>query len=85
MREPQVHSHITGKLPDSHPLANDEYVTCAACNAVLHAVANECMQTWIETGEGNYCLRCFNEWAFDTAGASVLEDRWGLPDEADHN
>ena len=57
MREPQVHSHITDCLPDEHPFAR-KYVFCdhPGCNAQLHAGNNECMETWIETGIGNFCL-----------------------------
>lgn len=58
MNEPQIHSHITDGLPHMHPLA-DEQVTCTRCGVLVHAFNNECMQTWVETGLGNYCLVCF--------------------------
>lgn len=58
MKEPQIHSHITDYLDESHPL-HDKEVYCASCKEMLHFYINECMQTWIETGEGNYCVKCF--------------------------
>jgi len=71
--EPNIHSHITDVLDDSHPLAY-ETVYCDKCrSAMLHAANNECMQTWIETGKGNFCTHCFC-----TMGIEVLEDDMGL-------
>ena len=72
MKEPHIHSHIEDCLPETHPLAC-ETVLCKNCGAMVHAFNNECMQTWIETGNGEYCLRCFND-----IGGEVLENRYGL-------
>lgn len=55
--EPRIHSHITDELPDDHPLAFVA-VECKRCNVLVH-IGNECMQTWVETGQGAYCLTCF--------------------------
>jgi hypothetical protein len=73
-REPEIHSHIIDYLPVDHPLANEE-VFCKSCGEMLHAPNNECMQTWIESGTGNYCLGCFA-----TERGSVLTHEDGLPD-----
>ena len=58
LAEPQIHSHIEDGLPDSHALAF-ESVGCETCGAMLHAGNNECMQTWVETGLGPFCAKCF--------------------------
>lgn len=58
MREPQIHSHITDSLPNNHPLA-EKNIHCNKCNEMVHACNNECMQTWVEAGKGNFCLACF--------------------------
>lgn len=70
--EPKIHSHITDVLPDDHRLAR-ESIFCEKCGDMLHAFNNECMQTWVETGRGNFCLKCFAA----TRG-EVLEDCDGL-------
>lgn len=75
MQEPKIHSHITDVLPDEHPLAHEQ-IRCVACEVLVHAFNNECMQTWVETGLGNYCLRCFAS----TRG-EVLGDEDGLKAE----
>ena len=72
MREPQIHSHITDVLADEHPLAYD-HVECVVCKELVHAANNECMQTWVESGSGNYCLKCFAD------HGTVLEDGEALP------
>ena len=72
MREPLIHSHITDELLDDHPLAF-KTVDCEKCGVMVHASNNECMQTWVETGEGNYCLRCFAKLT-----GEVIEDIWAL-------
>lgn len=56
--EPLVHSHVTDVLPDDHPLAAVD-VHCDRCSALVHSQINECMQTWVETGRGNYDVLCF--------------------------
>jgi len=78
MRAPVLHTHIEDVLPDDHPLAFDTvYCEGPECNRMLHAFNNECMQTWVETGKGNYCIWCFMR---VTKGPEVLEEEWGLPD-----
>lgn len=56
--EPRMHSHISDGLPVDHPLAYRR-VYCERCNTLLHMQTNSCMRTWIESGRGNYCMRCF--------------------------
>ncbi len=56
--EPLLHSHITDELPPDHPLAH-ERVYCDRCQTLLHLQTNSCMRTWIESGCGNFCVRCF--------------------------
>lgn len=58
LTEPQLHSHITNHLADSHLLAKRQ-VSCERCETILHLHSNNCMRTWVETGNGNYCLYCF--------------------------
>lgn len=60
MNEPLLHTGITDTLPDAHPLAWTA-VGCdnVSCSELLHASNNENMRGWVETGRGNYCLRCF--------------------------
>ena len=57
-KEPLIHSHIMDMLPTNHPLAFTE-VDCDKCKVQVHAVNNECMQTWLETEDGNFCTKCF--------------------------
>ena len=40
----------------------------------VHAENNECMQTWVETGIGAFCLRDFAEEAQE-----VMPERFALP------
>jgi hypothetical protein len=56
--EPRLHSHVTDGLPIGHPLARTR-VYCDRCETLLHMQTNSCMRTWIESGGGNYCVRCF--------------------------
>lgn len=56
--EPLIHSHITDSLPDEHPNAILS-VYCDKCKEMIHAFNNECMQTWLETEQGNFCTKCF--------------------------
>ena len=58
MEEPRIHSHITDVLPGEHALAYEQ-VQCLDCGRLVHAFNNECMQTWVETGRGAFCLKCF--------------------------
>ena len=57
-KEPLIHSFRTDILPEGHPLAY-ECVYCKTCDTMVHCSNNECMDTWIESEEGNYCLQCF--------------------------
>ena len=82
LRDPVLHTHIEDMLPDHHPLAFqqvrcDSKVRCEQWQerALLHAANNECMQTWVETGKGNFCLSCFLKLQEDP---TVIEDVWGL-------
>jgi hypothetical protein len=70
LSEPRIHSHVTDCLPDSHPLARTR-VRCDRCESLLHLHNNTCMRTWVETGRGNFCLRCFAL----SAGGDVPDDR----------
>lgn len=54
-RDPILHTGATDKLPDDHPRAWDR-ITCDSCGEDLHAFNNECMQIWVETAKGNFCL-----------------------------
>lgn len=56
--EPRLHSHVTDALPADHPLAYTR-VYCDRCETLLHIQTNSCMRTWIESGRGNHCVRCF--------------------------
>ena len=73
LSEPKIHSHIEDVLPGDHPLAY-EVVCCESCKVMVHAFNNECMQTWIETGNGNFCVPCF----FSTVDQKVLDRVFGL-------
>jgi hypothetical protein len=58
LAEPRLHSHIADGLPADHPLARRR-VHCDRCERLLHMQTNRCMRTWIESGRGTHCLRCF--------------------------
>jgi hypothetical protein len=84
-REPRLHSHVADALPADHPLASKR-VHCDRCETLLHLQSNSCMRTWLETGRGNFCLRCFIRVAGglvsdDTrlAGADCLPRSFALP------
>ena len=76
MREPLLHTNITDELPWEHPLAR-EALWCKRCDAMLHASNNECMQPWVETGGGPFCVPCFAAVYDETDDPMVL----ALPDE----
>lgn len=78
MQDPKIHSHIEDVLPNEHPLSH-KCVLCSTCGGMLHASNNECMQTWIETGNGNFCVRCFAK----IKGVSALGDEYGLMPNAE--
>lgn len=58
MSEPLIHSHIEDVLDDTHQSAFKN-VWCGDCHTLVHASNNECMTTWVESGEGDFCLTCF--------------------------
>lgn len=58
MSEPLIHSHIEDGLPDEHPMAFTDQ-QCLVCEEPVHAFNNECMQPWVESGLGVFCLFCF--------------------------
>jgi hypothetical protein len=84
--EPQIHSHVTHCLPARHPLAQSR-VRCDRCESLLHLPSNRCMRTWVETGDGNFCLRCFvvaaggatPDHRGQLAGVDCLPPGFGLP------
>lgn len=82
LREPLIHTGITDVLPDDHPLAwKHVYCDCGhgpVRGELLHASNNENMQPWVETGAGNFTLKCFA----DFAEASEPED-YALPEGGD--
>ena len=74
--EPIIHTFVTDKLPDDHPLAFEE-VFCMKCGGMVHCFNNECMTMWVEFNEChvidydknwkengvnkyNYCFSCFS-------------------------
>jgi len=77
VREPIFHSWITDVLPDKHP---DAYrsIYCVECTAMVHAINNECMTPWFETGVGPHCLDCFTRAVNDLNDT----DTFALPDES---
>ena len=76
MEEPKIHSHITDSLEACHPLAfKNVFCSNNNCKEMVHAFNNECMQTWVETGKGNFCILCFNFYS-----KKVLDDSYGIPD-----
>lgn len=77
MKDPIIHSRISGELPDDHPLAFTE-VTCPNCGQVLHEMTNYCVQTWVETGAGNFDFSCWIDLVADMGHGKQLGDDWGL-------
>jgi hypothetical protein len=71
-RNPVLHTHVERGLPDGHPYAG-QAVYCQFCRDPLHASTNECLQTWVETGRGPYCLEDFTN-----ATGQVVDDDWSL-------
>jgi len=69
-QEPKIHSDIydsntsmnkRAPLPDNHPLVSEK-IYCQTCVIqVYDGVYRENDTTWVETGNGNYCLKCFYE------------------------
>lgn len=62
-----------------HDNFSHDSVYCDRCSEMLHlgAVRNKNQKTWVETGKGNFCLKCFcNETNY---GESLRDDdTWGL-------
>jgi hypothetical protein len=56
--EPRLHSHVGDGLAADHPLAQMR-IYCDRCDSLLHLQTNSCRRTWIESGRGNFCVRCF--------------------------
>jgi hypothetical protein len=83
--EPLLHSHVTARLPRKHPLARSR-VCCDRCRSIVHLPSNSCMRTWVETGNGNFCLRCFTlaagggtpEHRSQLAGVDCLPPSFGI-------
>jgi hypothetical protein len=78
--EPQIHSHNIDVLAYDHPWAWEQ-VYCESCSELVHAVNNECMQTWIEYGAKErraICATCFGITGDTEFGLGVLEDRFVL-------
>ena len=75
MTDPVLHSHVSDELPPMHPLAF-KALYCVECREMLHASNNECMQTWVETGNGHYCLYCFY-----LATGECVDRAFGLPEK----
>lgn len=66
-QEPKIHSDISNNeyntpiLPDNHPLVSEK-IYCKTCvNQVYDGTYRENDETWVESGQGNYCLKCFYE------------------------
>src|SRR6185295_17182832 len=57
--DPVIHWAIDS-LPDIHENAF-ETLYCKKCNSMIHAFNNEVVQPWVESGEGNYCVKCFSD------------------------
>ena len=83
MLEPLVHSHVTDVLPDGHPLAEAD-VHCDRCGALVHSQINEYMQTWIETGMGNYDVLCFVIAAGGFEAGDLLDANYNRKQEEQH-
>jgi hypothetical protein len=87
--EPRIHSHVTDCLPERHPLAQTR-VCCDCCDALVHLKSNSCMRTWVETGSGNFCLRCFvlaaggtrPDHGSELAGVDCLPSTFGISPQA---
>ncbi len=58
IKEPIIHSHVTGSLSEDHPLAYEK-VFCMNCDKMVHDSINECMAMWVE-GNG-YSFHSSNE------------------------
>lgn len=79
--EPLIWSHITDGLPEDHPLAYEAVFCSVGDGELLHASNNECMQTWVETGRGAYCLVHFVEAVAEVVQGETyhtVEEGWAL-------
>ena len=78
MCEPKIHSHISDCLPKGHKLSISS-VYCDKCEEMLHCDApGECMQTWFETGAGNFCFKCFIEKVSEKGSIGCLDGELAL-------
>lgn len=57
--DPVIHWALD-KLPESHECAFESQ-DCKKCKEMIHALNNENMQPWVESGNGNYCVKCFSD------------------------
>lgn len=71
--DPVLHSHVSDVLPDGHKYSH-KAIGCARCEVPLHASNNECMVTWVETGKGAFCIKCFAA----LSDANSLDEEYGL-------
>lgn len=65
--EPKIHSDINecGSLTSEHPLFDTTIYCIKCCLQVYDSYHHECDATWVETGKGNFCLKCFYESVLD--------------------
>lgn len=57
--EPKIHGVVEDSLHPAHPLAF-KAVECDSCRDDVHSSPNECLNIWVETGIGNFCVPCFS-------------------------
>jgi len=77
MGEPKIH-YVKDQLDATHPLAYKS-LECTVCREAIHAFNNECMQPWVESGKGNYCLLCFTSSLMRSLEQGEDETKWGIP------
>ena len=59
-QEPLLHTFVEDIIPDWQNDKLVESIYCKECEKMLHCTTNnECMNIWIETKGGNFCLECF--------------------------
>ena len=67
----------------SHDSYDHDLINCDTCKDILHlGTENKCLRTWVETGKGNFCLKCFvlHKELLGTYGCQLRDD-WGLDEE----
>jgi hypothetical protein len=72
LKEPLIHSHVEDRLPEEHQMAFRN-IHCRRCLKYIHASDNVNISTWVETGCGDYCLKCFS-----VLCGEVLAKRFGI-------